>query len=548
MTCEGNSNRQLSRGGRRVGREDHAGINFASFLKPSLSGVSRIRQDRCCEHLDEGDFHTLSARSRRCLVSKLNKHSIMHELPILGELPQSAPLQADDPGFAKGTYAFISLGCPKNLVDSERMLGSLALDGYSLVSDPKGADFVIVNTCGFIDESRKESKAVIQEMLDLKRAGETKGVIVAGCLPERVGGSLLDEMPEIDHIVGVFGREEITRVADRLLGGLREQRELFRPAAVRAQDDRARLRITPGHFAYLKISEGCDRTCTFCSIPSMRGKHVTKPIEMILEEARELVADGVRELILVAQDTTYYGMDYYGEVRLAHLLRELEQVAGIDWIRLMYLYPVNFTDELIGTIADSSKVIPYLDMPLQHINSQVLKRMQRRVNREKTEELLHKLRGRLPNLVLRTTFVVGFPGETDEQFAELQDFVKETKFERMGVFPYSLEPGTPAVKLDGHLPEDVKLKRRDALMATQQEIAFDWGRSLVDYELDCLIDSETDEPGVWVGRTYADAPEIDGVVYVQAEPESLAPGEMVPVTILEAREYDLIAVLSAADE
>ncbi len=464
----------------------------------------------------------------------------MHQLPILGETPPLQVLKHGDG--SKGTYAFISLGCPKNLVDSEKMLGSLAMDGYTLVSEPDDADFVIVNTCGFIEESRKESKAVIQEMLDLKKQGKTKGVIVAGCLPERVGGTLLDEMPDIDHIVGVFGRDEITQVAQRLVGGIREQRELFRPAAVRALDDRARLRITPGHYAYLKISEGCDRTCTFCSIPKMRGKHVTKPIEMVLEEARELVNDGVRELILVAQDTTYYGMDYYGEVRLAELLRQLDEVEGIDWIRLMYLYPVNFTDELIDTIAGAKRILPYLDMPLQHINSTMLKRMQRRVNREKTVELVQKLRESVPNLVLRTTFVVGFPGETDEQFNELCDFVEETQFERMGVFPYSLEPGTAAVKLPDHLPEEVKLERRDVLMELQQDIAFDWGKRMIGYELDCLIDGPAEEPGLFVGRTFADAPEIDGTVLIQAE--GLNPGQMLPVTIIDAQEYDLIAEVS----
>jgi ribosomal protein S12 methylthiotransferase len=267
----------------------------------------------------------------------------------------SSNLETDsaDGGRSKGSYAFVTLGCPKNLVDSEKMLGTLALDGYTLVSEPDQADFVIVNTCGFIESARQESKSVIREMLELKRQGKTNGVIVAGCLPQRLGSALLDELPEIDHIVGVFGRDEINRVADRLIGGIREQRELFRPAPVKAMDDRARLRITPKHFAYLKISEGCDRTCTFCAIPHMRGKHITKPIEMVIAEARELAADGVRELNIVAQDTTYYGMDIYGEVRLAELLRQLNQIDGIDWIRLMYLYPVNFTDELIGVIADS---------------------------------------------------------------------------------------------------------------------------------------------------------------------------------------------------
>jgi ribosomal protein S12 methylthiotransferase len=280
------------------------------------------------------------------------------QLQILPDLPE----RADNPIIPKVgpkgaiTYAFVTLGCPKNLVDSEKMLGTLALDGYALVSDPAGADFVIVNTCGFIESSRAESKAVIREMLDLKKSGKTKGVIVAGCLPERLGPALLEEMPDIDHIVGVFGRDEINLVADRLMGGSREYRELFRPAPLKAMDDRARLRLTPEHYAYLKISEGCDRTCTFCSIPKMRGKHITKPIEMVIAEARELAKDGVRELNIVAQDTTYYGLDLYGEVRLVQLLRELDKVDGIDWVRLMYLYPVNFTDELIDTIAASDKI------------------------------------------------------------------------------------------------------------------------------------------------------------------------------------------------
>ncbi len=470
----------------------------------------------------------------------------MDGLPIIEQsedpgLEQSSHSGAapGEPGFSRGRYAFVSLGCPKNLVDSERMLGTLALDGYTLVSDPDGADFVIVNTCGFIEQSRQESKSVVREMLDLKAAGRTKGVIVAGCLPERLGGGLLEEMPEIDHVVGVWGRDEINRIADHLVGGMREQRELFRPAPIRALDDRQRLRITPQHYAYLKISEGCDRTCTFCSIPKMRGKHVTKPIEQVVTEARELAADGVRELILVAQDTTYYGMDFYGEVRLVDLLKELEQVEGVDWLRLMYLYPVNFTDELIETIAASEKILPYLDMPLQHINSRVLKRMQRRVDRDKTVALVEKLRRRIPNLVLRTTFIVGFPGETDEQFEELRQFVVDTRFERMGVFEYSPEPGTPAIKLEGALPDDVKAARQEALMAAQQQLAFDFGDSLLGYELDCLID-ETLDDGMAVGRTYADAPEIDGCVYI--EDASLEVGQRVPVELVSRQDYDWVAV------
>jgi len=440
-------------------------------------------------------------------------------------------------GESKGNYAFVSLGCPKNLVDSEKMLGTLALDGYTLVPEPVGTDFVIVNTCGFIESARAESKSVIDEMIDLKRAGQTGGLIVAGCLPERVGGGLRKERPEIDHVVGVFGRDEIHRVADHLVGRAREQRELFRPAPITAQQDRGRLRITPRHFAYLKISEGCDRTCTFCAIPKMRGKHVTKPIEEVVKEAEELVGDGVRELVLVAQDTTYYGLDLYGEVRLAELLRRLEQVDGLDWIRLMYLYPVHFNDELIGVISDSGKILPYLDLPLQHINSAVLKRMQRRVDRGATEQLLENLRERVANLVLRTTFITGFPGETDEQFEELKQFVDLGHFQRMGVFTYSLEPDTPAVRLDGHLPEEIKEARRDELRATQQDHAFAFGESLVGYELDVLIDRAAEKPGKWIGRSFADAPEIDGVVEVDGE--GLEIGGMVPVEILSRQGYDL---------
>lgn len=458
--------------------------------------------------------------------------------PQLSILPDNALNSAA----SKGSYAFISLGCPKNLVDSEKMLGTLALDGYTLVSEPDGADFVIVNTCGFIEQSRAESTAVIQEMIDLKRAGKTHGVIVAGCLPERVGPSLLQEMPEIDHLVGVFGREEIGRVADRLIGGRTEQRDVFRPAPIKAMDDRSRLRITPKHYAYLKISEGCDRTCTFCAIPKMRGKHVTKPMEEVIAEAKELVADGVRELNIVAQDTTYYGLDLYGKVRLTELLKQLETVEGLDWIRLLYLYPIHFTDDLIDTIAGSQKIIPYLDMPLQHINDVMLRRMQRRVKRAATEELIGKLRERIPNLVMRTTFIVGFPGETDEQFEELYDFVSETRFERMGVFPYSPEPGTPAMKLEGHLPDDVKTARCDELMALQQEIAFEYGDSLVGYELDVLIDEELGD-GVWAGRSFADAPEIDGTVFVGGE--NIEVGQMIPVEIVERKDYDLVGEVVA---
>jgi ribosomal protein S12 methylthiotransferase len=446
---------------------------------------------------------------------------------------------------ASKTFSFVSLGCPKNLVDSERMLGKLAQDGYALTPDADGADVVVVNTCGFIEPARQESLAVIREMLALKERGRVGAVVVAGCLAERKKDDLLAEVPGVDHIVGVFGREEIAQVVDRTLAQRRssdvadEQRSLFRPAPVQALPDTARLRITPRHFAYLKISEGCDRLCTFCAIPGMRGKHVTKPIEEVVREANELAADGVRELILVAQDTTYYGLELYGRVRLAELLRELDQVRGIEWIRLLYAYPMYFTDELIETIAGSRHVIPYLDMPLQHIDDRMLKRMSRRVDRRSTEDLLHKLREGIPGLTLRTTFIVGFPGETEEEFQELADFVRDEKFERLGVFPYSLEPGTPAAKLDGHLAEEVKRERRNRLMEIQQANAFAWSQDQIGKQIQVIVDGPDPEiPGHLVARGRADTPDIDCVVRVKGK--GLRAGDLVRVKVTGADGYDLL--------
>jgi len=444
----------------------------------------------------------------------------------------------------KGTFSFVSLGCPKNLVDSERMLGLLAQDGYHLVPDSQAADLVIVNTCGFIESARQESLGVIREMLDRKRAGALKGVVVAGCLAERQREMLLEEVPEVDQIVGVFGREEIAKAADRIMGDLHEQRTVFRPAAVHAQDDRARLRITPKHLAYLKVSEGCDRLCTFCAIPYMRGKHVTKPIEAVVAEAKELAADGVRELNLVAQDMTYYGMDLYGKPRLAELLKALEAVEGLDWIRVLYNYPMYFTDELYETLGASAKVLPYLDMPLQHINDRVLRAMNRRHTRAQTEQIIGRLRATVPNLVLRTTFIVGFPGETEAEFEELLAYVQTAKFERLGVFPYSFEPDTPAAKLSGHWPEEVRNARRDRIMEAQQPIAFAFNRGLVGKTLDVLIDGPAPHGGgLWAGRTYADAPDVDGVTIVAGAVE---PGDLVACEIVGTDGYDLIARTTAA--
>lgn len=426
------------------------------------------------------------------------------------------------------------------------MLGLLQLDGYELVADPDGADFVVVNTCGFIERARDESFAAVDEMLQLKQQGRTRGVIVSGCLAERQRDDLLRQRPEIDSLVGVFGREEITKVADRLVGELHDQRTVFQPAPIRPLDDGNRLRITPRHFAYLKISEGCDRLCTFCAIPKMRGKHATKPIEDVIREAEQLAADGVRELIIVAQDTTYYGIDLYGEPRLTELLGELEKVDGIRWIRLMYFYPMYIDDRLIDRIAASDKILPYLDMPLQHINDTMLRRMSRRVTRQQTEDLLNTLRERIPHLTMRTTLITGFPGETDDQFAELAEFVAAQRFERLGVFTYSYEPDTPAAVLTNHLPEAVKEERRERLMAIQQEVAFRWTESQVGNQREVILDQPVaGEENVWIGRSHADAPDVDAVVYVTGGDQQLAAGDIVPCEIVAAQEYDLIAVAIA---
>lgn len=443
---------------------------------------------------------------------------------------------------SKGTFSFVSLGCPKATVDSERMLGKLAQDGYALVPDADGSDVVVVNTCGFIESARQESLGVIREMLELKQQGKVGAVVVAGCLAERQKDLLLETVPGVDQIVGVFGRDEIASVVDRAVSQQREQRSVFRPAPVRALEDTARLRITPRHYAYLKISEGCDRLCTFCAIPKMRGKHITKPIEEVIKEANELAADGVRELIVVAQDSTYYGMDLYGRVRLAELLLELEKVDGIEWIRLLYAYPEHVTDELLDTLGSAKKVVPYVDMPLQHINDRVLRRMQRRVDRAKTENLIERWRAAVPGLTFRTTFIVGFPGETDAEFAELCDFVRETAFDRAGVFTYSLEPDTPAAKLDGHLPQEVKQDRLDRLMTVQQDVAFAWSQQQVGREIEAIIDGPDPEmPNHYHARGHADAPEIDGLVRLKGK--NLQPGDIVRAKVTGADGYDLAARL-----
>jgi len=421
------------------------------------------------------------------------------------------------------------------------MLGLLREDGYRLVQRPQEADFVLVNTCGFIGPARRESLEAIRQMVKLKQEGAIRGVIVAGCLAERDRESLLETCPGIDQLVGVFGCEGIVEAAGRVIGGFDRERASFPPAPSRPPDESRRLRLTPRHLAFLKIAEGCNRSCSFCTIPGIRGRHASKPIEQVVEEADKLAADGTRELILVAQDTSCYGFDRYGQVRLAELLRRLDRIDGLEWIRLMYLYPANLTEELIEVVATGRKILPYLDVPLQHVSDPILQRMHRRVTRAEQERLIDRLRGRIEALVLRTTLMAGFPGETEEQFEELLRFVGDRRFERLGVLAYCREPGTPSARLDGQLPEQIKQARRNRLLAAQQSIAFAWNESQVGRRLDVLIDRDiSGEKNAYLGRSYADAPEVDPVVYVSGE--DLAPGRIVPCEIVAWREYDLIGV------
>ena len=464
------------------------------------------------------------------------------DLPIVNNPAGPTTQHLDDDGKSKGTYAFISLGCPKNTVDSERMMGLLQLDGYQLVNDPAGSDFVVVNTCGFIEQARQESFAAIDEMLELKKTGKTRGVIVSGCLAERQKEQLLQDRPQIDSLVGVFGRDEVTKIADRLIGDLDEQRTIFQPAPIRALPDDNRFQITPKHFAYLKISEGCDRLCTFCAIPKMRGKHATKPIEQVITEVQQLGQQGVRELIIVAQDTTYYGMDLYGEPRLKELLIELDKIESLDWIRLMYFYPMYIGDELLEVINNANRILPYIDMPLQHINDTMLKRMSRRVNRTQTESLINRMRERIENLTLRSTLITGFPGETDAQFEELAEFVEQVRFDHLGVFTYSFEPDTPSGKLPDQIDDSKKEERREKLMAIQQKIAFELNNERVGDTCDVIIDQPVPgQPGVWVGRSKRDAPDVDGLVFVTETEHNLALGNIVECEIVQTNNYDLVA-------
>ncbi len=421
-----------------------------------------------------------------------------------------------------GKVSVITLGCSKNTVDSERLMKQIQLNKIGLVDDPNKAETIIINTCGFIEAAKEESVNTILEAVALKKSGKIKKVIVAGCLSERYKEDLLKEIPEVDVY---FGTENYEGIIKELGGNLKK--ELLGE----------RLLSTPSHTAYLKISEGCDHPCSFCAIPLMRGLHKSKPIEELISEAEFLASNGTKELVLIAQDTTDYGKDIYGKKNIVELLRKLSEINGIEWIRLMYAYPTKFADDLIEEIKTNPKVCKYVDIPLQHISDDVLKSMRRGVTSDRTKELLVKLRKEIPEITIRTTFIVGYPNETEKDFNELCDFVREIEFDRIGTFTFSVEENTSSYILGDPVSEEEKERRKNVLMEIQKEISLSINETFVGKTLKVLIDSVEGE--YFVGRSYRDAPEVDGEILISKENKKIKIGNFYDVVINECDEYDL---------
>ena len=437
----------------------------------------------------------------------------------------------------------VSLGCDKNLVDTEKMLGVAGGLGVSFTDDETEADAILINTCCFIGDAKEESVNTILEMARYKEEGKCRALIVAGCLAQRYKQEIIDEIPEVDAILGTTSYEEIGNVLTRLFGEEKEKKEehisCFHDLKELPETAKKRVMTTGGHYAFLKIAEGCDKRCSYCIIPYLRGPDRSVPMEQLLAEARELADNGVRELILVAQETTLYGKDLYGEKTLPKLLHELAQIPGIYWIRIQYCYPEEITDELIQTIKTEEKVCHYLDIPIQHASDRILKRMGRRTHKAELKERIGALRREIPDIALRTTFICGFPGETEEDHEELMEFVDEMEFERVGVFTYSAEEDTPAYSYPDQIPEEVKEERRADVMELQQEIAFEHCENMVGKVLDVMIEGKVADEPAYVGRTYMDAPNVDGLIFVNAD-EMLMSGDFVRVKVTGANEYDLI--------
>ena len=434
---------------------------------------------------------------------------------------------------------FISLGCDKNLVDSEMMMGLLHDRGYEFTDNEEEADIIVINTCGFINDAKEESINTILEMAKYKE-NNLKALIVAGCLVERYKNEILQELPEIDAIVGTTAFDKICDVVDDVLADkkhneLESINKMCRP-------DVKRIITTGGYYSYLKIAEGCDKHCTYCSIPMIRGAYRSVPMDELVKEAEYLADNGVKELIIVAQEITVYGKDLYGEKKLPELLHRLCKIPGIQWIRLLYCYPEEITDELIETIRTEKKICHYIDMPIQHASDKILKAMGRRTNNAELRNIISKLRKEIPDICLRTTLITGFPGETEEDHQILLDFIDEMEFDRLGVFTYSLEEDTKAASLDNQVDEEVKLCRKDEIMELQQEISMDKSERLVGKEIEVIIEGKASDEDVYVGRSYMDAPSVDGYVFINSE-EELMSGDFAKVRIVKAMEYDLIGDL-----
>ncbi len=434
---------------------------------------------------------------------------------------------------------FVSLGCDKNLVDSEAMLASLGSRGYHFTDEREEADIAIINTCCFINDAKEESIQTILEIAALKETGRLRGLIVAGCLGQRYQEEIQKEIPEVDAILGTASGERIAETVEEVLAGKGRNRFDGLDSPQKAHADGRRL-TTGGHYAYLKIAEGCDKHCTYCIIPHIRGSYRSVPMEVLLQEERTLVEGGVRELILVAQETTVYGVDLYGKKSLPDLLRALCGIEGLSWLRILYCYPEEITDDLIDTIVSERKICHYLDIPIQHASDTVLKRMGRRTDREQLRAVIAKLRREIPDICLRTTLITGFPGESQEDFEELYRFVNEMEFDRLGVFPYSPEEGTPAAEMEGQVPEERKLSRRDELMELQQAIAFEKAEELASRApvMEAFVEGRLPEEDIYIARTYRDAPDVDGLVFFTGGGELLS-GEIVRVRITGSHEYDL---------
>lgn len=433
----------------------------------------------------------------------------------------------------------VSLGCDKNLVDSEVMLGLLEQKGYTFTDDETEAEIVVVNTCCFINDAKEESINTILEMAELKKTGQVKALIVAGCLAQRYQKEIREEIEEVDAIVGTAAVEEIAEAVEEALAGKAENHIAPLEPEQKPAENHRRLVTTGGHYAYLKIAEGCDKHCTYCIIPKVRGPYRSVPMERLVVEAERLAREGVKELILVAQETTRYGLDLYGEKKLPELLRRLCKIPQLYWIRILYCYPEEITEELIQTIREEKKICHYLDIPVQHGADAVLKRMGRRTDSGEIRSMVERLRREIPDICLRTTLITGFPGETEEDHEELLDFVEEMEFDRLGVFTYSQEEDTPAAEMEGQIEESVKEDRRDAVMELQQEIAYRMAEDMVGKELCAMIEGKVADEDAYVARTYKDAPNVDGYLFINTE-KTLMSGDFVKVKITGSYEYDLI--------